>query len=331
MIISPLFLKGQNVKLLNTYKDSIRSNVLLMMGTPNFERKKYYSDRIEIFVEKFIKQKNSIDFNMDSMDLVKVLTSDNKKLRIFTWVVPTNNSTYIFKGIAQTYIRSKKDYRLIKLIDKTKSISRPYNKVLPASKWYGAYYYRIIQKKRGSKYFYTLLGWKGKDKTVQSKIVEIATIKSNGDISFGYSLFKIKGYDYFRSTPSVKRLIFSYSTKATMYLNYDYQTIILKSYKPVKHKKHKQEYGFNAQRADEKPNEKLKTIKDNLIVMHRLIPISAELKDFPDFYYPESNIIDALRFEKNQWKYYPDIDARDKNKELIKKTRKIDYNLTPKE
>jgi len=330
LIISPIVLKGQNIELLNQYKDSIKTNALLMMAAPDFAQKKILSDRIESSITKLIKQEKSINFKMDSMRLVKVLTSDNKKFRIFTWVLPKENNTYVFKGIVQTYNKNKKDYRMIKLVDKTKSISRPYSKILGAKKWYGAYYYKIIQKKRGSKYYYTLLGWKGKDKTVQSKIIEVATIKNNGDISFGYSLFKIKGYEYFKSTPSVKRLILAYSAKATMYLSYDYQTIILKTYKHSKSKKNKPKYGFNAQKADSKPNEKRKTIKDNMIVMDRLIPVSPELKEFADFYYPESNIIDALRYEKNQWKYYPDIDARTKSS-ISKKPKKIDYNLTPKE
>jgi len=323
-------MKGQNVELLNQYKDSIKTNALLMMGAPDFDRKKVYSEKIENFVNKLIKQEKSINYKLDSMNLVKVLTSDNKKFRIFTWVLPADNSTFVFKGIVQSYNKNKKDYRAIKLIDKTRSISRPHSRVLSAKKWYGAYYYRIIQSKRGSKYFYTLLGWKGKDKTVQSKIVEVATLKSNGDVSFGYGLFKIKGYEYFKKTPSVKRLVFSYSAKAIMYLDYDYQTIVLKSYKTSKKKKKKQPYGFNAQSADAKPNEKIKNIKDNLIVIDRLVPVSIELKEFADFYYPESNIMDALRFEKNHWKYYPDIDARaSSDKKSESKNKKIEYNLTP--
>ena len=329
LLISPFIGKSQNIDLLNQFNDSIKANALLMVGAQDFEQKIIYSDKVSYFVQKLMKQEKSINYKMDSTNLVKVLTSKNKKFRIFTWVVPTDDNKFIFKGVVQTYSKSRKDYRIIELKDKTHSIHRPYSKMLSAAKWYGAYYYKVIQTKRGSKYFYTLLGWKGNDKMVQSKIVEIATIKNNGDISFGYSLFKIKDYEYFKSTPSVKRLIFSYSSKATMYLNYDYQTIVLKTYKKTKHKKTKQKYGFNAQAAVEKPNEKIKTIKDNLIVMDRLVPVSPELKEFSDFYYPESNIMDALRFEKSQWRYYPDIDARTKSSSSNKKQKKIEYNLTP--
>jgi ketol-acid reductoisomerase len=137
-------LKGQNIELLKQYKDSIKTNALLMMAAPDFNQKKIYSDRIESSVIKLIKQEKSIGFKMDSMSLVKVLTSDNKKIRLFTWVVPKSNNTYVFKGIVQTYNKNKKDYRTIKLVDKTKSISRPYSKILSAKKWYGAYYYKII-------------------------------------------------------------------------------------------------------------------------------------------------------------------------------------------
>jgi hypothetical protein len=117
-----------------------------------------------------------------------------------------------------------------------------------------------------------------------------------------------------------------------MFLNYDYQTIIVKTKKKSKSKsKSRSNAGFGAQQKLEQPKEKIKTIKDNLIVMDRLEPTSPEVSEFYDFYFPESNIIDALRFERNAWKYYPDIDARNKPNPNDKKPKNINYNLTPDE
>jgi hypothetical protein len=328
--LAPLLSFGQNIKLLSSLKDSIQLNSQLMVQSDNDADKLLYSERITKNVEKLIKQEKSIEFNMDSLKLVKVLTSKNKYFRVFTWAIPLTDGTYLFKGISQSYVKSSKSYKISVFKDKGGRMSRAFNKELNSQKWYGAYYYKLIQTKRGKKYFYTLLGWRGIDKTVQSKIVEVATIRNNGDVVFGYNLFKIKGYEYFKSTPSVKRLIFKYSSLTNMYLSYDYQTILLKSKKKTKSKKKKSDnIGFVAQQRINQPKEKVKTIKDNMIVIDRLEPTSSDVKGFYEFYYPESNIIDALRFENNMWKYYPDIDARNETSPTDKKTKRIDYELTP--
>ncbi len=321
---------GQNTMLLASLKDSIQLNSQLMVSSIDDSEKLIYSDRISKNVERFIKQEKSIDYNLDSLKLVKVITSKNKYLRIFTWVVPLNDGTYMFKGISQSYSHSSRSYRISILNDKGDKMSRVYNKQLNYQKWYGAYYYKLIQTKRGKKYFYTLLGWRGIDKTVQSKLVEVVTIRNNGDIVFGYNLFNIKGYEYFESTPSVKRLIYKYSSISKMYLSYDYQTIVIKTKKKhSKTKKKSKNIGFVAQKRINQPKEKVKNIKDYMIVIDRLEPTSSDVKGFYEFYYPESNIIDALRFENNIWKYYPDIDARNKANPADKKVKKIKYELTP--
>jgi len=330
LILLPVVGSAQNTTLLNNLKDSIKFNALKMISADNNDdQKKAYSDKVSYYVNKFIKQEKSIDYNMDSLKLVKVLTSDNKRIRVFTWAIPLSNNQFLFKGYVQSYVKAKKYYKTIELKDKSAHMSRAYNKTLNPNKWYGAYYYRIIQTKRGSRFFYTLLGWKGIDKTKQSKIIEVLVARSNGDISFGYNLFKIKDYAYFKKMKSVKRLIFTYSAKGSMFLDYDYQTILVKTKKKTKKKKKKNNYGFGAQQKLDQPKEKVKTIRDNLIVMDRLEPTSPEVSEFYDFYFPESNIIDALRFERNAWKYYPDIDARNKPNPNDKKKPNVEYNLTP--
>jgi hypothetical protein len=268
---------------------------------------------------------------MDSMEVVKVLTSKDQKLRIFTWVIPLGDGEFLFKGLSQSYINSHKEYKISEFTDQTQRLSRAYNRTLSADKWYGAYYYKIIQTSRGSKVFYTLLGWKGVDKTTQAKLVEVVTLRSNGELIFGYGLFNLQGYEYFEKTKSPKRLIFEYSAIGSMYLNYDYQTIVVKTAKKSKKKKNKNvRPGFNAQAKLSSDKEKVKTFSDNLIVMDRLVPTSMELTEFYEFYYPESNIIDALRFERNVWKYYPDIDARNAATPKPKGKKNVQYDLVPK-
>lgn len=331
LVLLPLSGNSQNIQLLNSLKDSINTNAHRMVSAQSDEQKFKYSDRINHFVLKFTEQEKSIKFNMDSLKLVKVLTAKNEYLRIFSWAIPLENGQYTFKGVVQSYSKSKKTYKTSVLTDKTARLSRAYSKTLTADKWYGAYYYHLIHTKRGSKDFYTLLGWKGVNKVKQSKVIEVVSLKSNGDVVFGYNLFSIRNYEYFKKTPSVKRLIFTYSSLTNMYLNYDRQTIVEKSSKKSKRgKSSKKKPGFNAQTKLETPKEKTKSTKGMMIVMDRLVPTSLELIEFYEFYYPESNIIDALRYEKSTWKYYPDIDARNKE-ETPKPAKKVEYDLTPKE
>ncbi len=327
----PLLSFGQTNLLIDHLRDSIRFTAQQMVSAPTDSQRIIYSQRISKYITTVIKQKHSIEADMDSLRLVKVLTSPNKFVRIYTWAIPLANGTYKYNGIAQVYVKRKKEYRTIIMHDKGANIGRAFNKSLNANKWYGAYYYKLIQTKRGSKYFYTLLGWRGINKTIQSKVIEVLTLRYNGDMVFGYNLFKIKGYNYFHKTPSVKRLIYVYSSLATMYLNYDMQTIVLQSHKKKRSHKRKKStnVGFIAQEYGSQYKNKVKRIKDKLIVMDRLVPSSPEVVDFHSFYFPESNIIDALRFEKNMWKYYPDIDARNKANPNNGKKRKIEYDLTP--
>ncbi len=324
---------AQDTELLNNYKDSIKYYSMQMVSIADDKQRIEYSNKVEEYAIKLIKQKKSINFDMKDLRLVKVLTSDDNKFRVYTWVIPFSDKTYAYKGIVQSYSKSKKDYFYYKLKDNGDKLKySAQNKSLSPKKWYGAYYYKLVETKRGKKRFYTLIGWRGIDRTIQSKVIEVATLRSNGNVTFGYNLFNIKGYEYFENNRgSSKRLIFKFSSQGSMYMNYDFQTIVIAT-KQKKEKRKKQSYkpGFNAQATPEKDKVKTKTIKSNMIVMDRLVPTSPQMKDFYEFYYPESNIIDALLWKKNKWTYFADIDARNKDSEVPKKHRKIEYDLIPK-
>ena len=332
LILLPLTfttLKAQNTQLLEAYKDSIKhysSEITLKKYSD--EQKQIISDSIASYIVKLAKQEKSIDYDLSDLKIVRVLTSNDKHLRIFTWLIPLSNKTYKYKGIAQTYSTSKKVYRVHSFNDKGSKIGYLQSKTLNIKKWYGAYYYSIIETKRGKKKFYSLIGWRGISKTIQSKVIEVITLNSKADITFGYNIFNIKGYSYFgKGNQSSRRLIFKYSSQSKMYLDYDFQTIVLTSKKKSKSKpKTNYKPGFNAQDGAKKAKVKVKTIKDNMIVLDRLIPTSPQMLEFYDFYFPESNIMDALRWENNKWKYYPDIDARNE-KDGNNQPRKIEYDL----
>jgi hypothetical protein len=310
----PGFAGAQNISLLKIYEDSIMRYSKTILQTKDDERKDKLNEKLWYFVNKAAQSEASINYGFDTLNYVSVLTSPDKKLRLFTWTIRSRSGKYHYYGLAQSYLPGSKTYRIQKLNDYTDRIgSRADAKTLSPKKWYGAYYYRIIQNKSGSRTYYTLLGWKGYDKIITKKVVEIALLKSNGDIVFGYPIFNIRNYEYVKNKRA-RRLIYTYSSRVRMYLEYDKQTIVIEK-KKSKSKSHGKTRGFTAQNKEVKEKVKVKTITKPMIVADRLVPPTPELEEVYEFYIPETNVIDGLLFENNRWNYYPDIDARNKTKD----------------
>jgi len=230
-------------------------------------------------------------------------------------------------GFTQSMVKSTKSYKYSKLNDQTPKLRRPDSKTLNAKKWLGAYYYKIIETRNGGKYYYTLLGWKGYDRAKSMKIIEIATIRSNGDVIFGYPLFNIRAYKYFKNKRP-RRLVFTFSGQVKMFLDYDVQSIHIQK-KSKKKKSYKKTKGFSPQSKDASQKVKVKTITKPMIVMDRLEPSNPQMEGFYEFYFPETNVVDALLFDNGKWNYYPDVDARNKatDKNITKPKKEINYNL----
>ena len=304
---------AQNIQVLKVYEDSIMRLGREINRSRSDEQKMALNKRLTSFVQKAAKSPNSINYTFDTLTFVSVLTSDDQQIRFFTWAIRFRDGSYHYYGFAQTYVKSSDNYNLYRLNDYTARLGRPDSKTLSPKKWYGAYYYRLIQNKSGSRTYYTLLGWKGKDKITTQKVIEVAFLKSNGDIVFGYPIFNIRNYKYFKNKRA-RRLIFTYSARVRMLLDYDVQSIHIEKHSKKK-SSHKPSRGFTAQNKEVKEKVKVKTITKPMIVIDRMVPPTPEMEGVYEFYIPETNIIDALVFEHNRWNYYPDVDARNKAKD----------------
>ncbi len=312
---------------LEQYRDSVINISKQLLQSKTDDRKTELNKRLLDFVGKIAAFPDVMEYKLDTFRYVSVVTSPDKKLRFYTWPVRFRDGTYKYYGYVQSYTLSSRSYRTQPLIDYTQRLGRADSKTLYAKKWYGAYYYRLIQTKSGSKTYYTLLGWKGYDKIITEKVIEIANLKSNGDVVFGYPMFNIRDYAYFKNKRA-RRLIYKYSSRVQMYLDYDVQTLVVEK-KKKKSANHKKKKGFNAQNKEVKESVKVKTYTKPMIVVDRMVPPTAEMEGVYEFYIPETNIIDALIFEGNRWTYYPDVDARNKQQEPngIKPKKKLYFEL----
>jgi len=318
----------QDFQMIKSYEDSIveYSNQILEAQT-DAERLEL-NKQLSIYAEKAIRQESSIEYKFEKLHFVSIVTSNDKKLRILSWAIKMKNDQWQYFGLTQSYVKSSKSYKYNKLIDKTAKLRHADSKTLNAKKWFGAYYYKLIETRHKGKSFYTLLGWKGFDRSKSKKVIEIATIRSNGDIVFGYPLFNIRDYAYFKNKRA-RRLIFTFSSQVKMFLDYDTQSIHIKKNTKKKKKSHKKQRGFRPVSKDVSSKEKIKTITKPMIVMDRLEPTNKEMTEFYEFYFPETNVVDALLFEKGKWNYFPDVDARNslENEKNEKPKKTINYDL----
>jgi hypothetical protein len=322
-------LLSQNTALFNRFQDSIVFyENKLKLSVPEEERKAA-DKKILAFIAKAARQQKSMDYGFDSLNIVSVLTSDDKMLRIFTWMIPYDNGRYGYNGLIQAYNKNKKKYSVEYLYDFTERITQPMKKLLSPKKWYGARYYKLITKKYRGRRYYTVLGWKGIDPTITAKVVDVIDVKSNGKIVFGYNLFYLEKYKYFEKYRRPKRLVYKYSAKASMNLRYEKQTV-LKLVKKSKLKSTPITRSFKSQKKEVRTKPKYKKIVANMIVMDQLMPLNKSMTGFYQFYIPKVNVVDALVFEKGKWKYYKDIDARNEGKSPERKDV-IDYELFEEE
>ncbi|MBL4623749.1 MAG: hypothetical protein JKY42_01190 [Flavobacteriales bacterium] len=125
-----------------------------------------------------------------------------------------NDRTHRYFCLLQVHAKGSKDYALYELIDKSDEITRPLNRQLDHTNWYGALYSEIIVVKKKGKTYYTLLGWDGNNEFTTKKIIEVLYFTSANNPKFGAQLFKL-------SKGSPRRIIFEYSEEATMSLKWE--------------------------------------------------------------------------------------------------------------
>ncbi len=240
-----------------------------------------------------LKTEKSFSYAFDSIKAISILTSDDKKIRIFSWAVPKDDGSYEYFGIIQSYNERSKNYDIHILKDKSEEIQNPESQALKTDFWYGCVYTEIIQVKSNSRTYYTLIGWDGHTAITNSKLIEVIYLKSNGEALFGAPIFR--SYQKGR----IRRVIFTYAEQSNMYLSYE-----------------KQSYTEKKRRFFNRNKRKEISKSSYMIVFDKLAPMDESLEGQYQFYVPETNIHDAFILDNGKWRYLEMIDTRNpKDKE----------------
>lgn len=162
-----------------------------------------------------LKNPFSFNFQFDSLKTISIQTAPDKRFRIFSWHVMNDDGSYRFYGTVQMNNPSGK-LEMFPLVDYSPAIKNPKDTTTSNDRWYGAQYYRIISVLNNVQTpYYVLLGWKGNTVKSTKKVIEVLYFK-NGKAHFGMPVF-----DGDREHIGNKRIIFEYSRKATMLLNFE--------------------------------------------------------------------------------------------------------------
>ncbi|NND77839.1 MAG: hypothetical protein HKN39_06615 [Flavobacteriales bacterium] len=148
----------------------------------------------------------------------------HERFRILNWNVPLSyENHYECMFVLPTIDES---YKVITCNKTRKDLSKVENRTLSAKDWPGALYYEIIPLSKKNDAQFILLGWDGKDRASNRKVLEVITI-SDRNIKFGANIFK----EFERP---IKRYIMEYRDDAVAGLSYDekYKRIVFDHLSP---------------------------------------------------------------------------------------------------
>ncbi len=192
--------------------DSLKVLIKLIQRGENDSIRKEANNKFLSGFEKLLHEKDAFTTKFDSLKNVSVITSEDNKIRLYTWMMPYyDGSKYDYFGFLQ--VKTPTMDTLIQLMDSTASIKKPESEKLLPERWIGAIYYKIIEAKQKKNTFYTLLAWKAKDQKVTQKLIEVLYIEKD-KVKFGYPI--IKSGSVFKN-----RMIFTFNAQTSMTLNFD--------------------------------------------------------------------------------------------------------------
>ena len=245
------------------FQDSVNIIFNKVLETENINEKLAINDSLINLITSELNKGSSIKSVYDSIENIGVLHSHDNSITIFNWYLQLAIGIYEYFGIVQLYNPKLDSIFIYILKDKSDEITDHEKYFGNDTSWYGALYYELIEKEIDNKKYYTLLGFDYNSTISRKKIIEVMYFE-NDTLKLGYPLFKSEA-------KVANRIIFEYSSKAVMTLNYDDKT--------------------------------------NQIIFDHLSPSKLTLTGHYEFYGPDFSY-DAFKFINDSWIYFPAIDVK---------------------
>lgn len=185
-----------------------------LRSAPDDGEKESINIDLQAALEDLLEYPGVVEYPFESWNTISTITSPDGAFRIFNWNVEDNdmNHSHFCYVVKPTYgSKPNKVYKFKE--DKITLPPRP-DMMLTPDRWYGALYYKILPVQRGNKTYYTVLGYSGKDRSTNMKILEVFYFKGRS-LRLGHPMFQESA----GSKTLLKRVFFEYSEKAVVSVN----------------------------------------------------------------------------------------------------------------
>jgi hypothetical protein len=215
-LLIPLVLWAQEPEYLEFVKSETRLQQLFSrLYTDSLSDVDAVLDTIRIEMTEALSMQGSMDFPWMRLDKIGIITSEDLRLRIFTWHIMDDFDHYRYFGFIQVGVKKGKS-RLYELKDNNK-LQRGVMKLDQSREdWYGKLYYQVLTNQYKRKTYYTLLGMDFNSSRSIIKSVEVMALQRNAP-HFERSLF-------FNGRDKVDRLVLEYSSQVAISVRYDQGT-----------------------------------------------------------------------------------------------------------
>lgn len=295
---------SQDIMLQNAEQE-LSSLMNVMFSSKDDNERFNANEKFLTLLDNVLEYPNSFDYPFENLDKISILTSSDKKFKIFTWAVFSNEGDYDNFGMIQARNETTEEYEIYRLWDRSDDVFSPQEAKLTDTSWFGAVYYELITTKNENITYYTLLGWDGKDIYSKRKIIEPITFKRNsGRPNFGASIFY--------KEKQLKRMIFEYAPTASFNLKWDNQYHKEGGVKKAKQKGMKKNKPFEVEEA--------KIERSQMILYDELEPMCDGLGMVKNLSVPSGKVV-GLRFERGKWRKLENLIPRNS-----KRKNEIDVN-----
>lgn len=172
--------------------------------------KEFINIELEAELENLLEHPQVIEYPFESWTTMSTIVSPDGEFRIFNWNIEDKQLNHTHYCYVVKKKRGKKNQVFKFKENKLNLPPRPENTLTP-DMWYGALYYKIIPVQKGSKTYYTVLGFSGKDRSSNMKLLDVFYFKGR-TLRMGYPMFQ-ESKD---SKRLKRRVFFEYSEKAVV-------------------------------------------------------------------------------------------------------------------
>jgi hypothetical protein len=182
------------------------------MYSDSLSEKEALSDSILTIMRHALAEPGSLEFPWSGLKQIGVVSSEDGKLRVFTWHIMDDPDHYRYFGFIQVGLRHGK-VRVFELTDNGKAQRGVMRLDQSTENWFGKLYYQVLNNTYRRKTYYTLLGMDFNDSRSTIKSVEVLSLQRNQP--------KFEKEMFFKGNDKVDRVVLEYADRVAISVRYD--------------------------------------------------------------------------------------------------------------